>query len=130
MNDNQHKAEIKELNLKIDAMAKEKELLANTSAKEKEQQKERFEQQIASINNEHKVEIRNLNEKYESQIAKINNEFKSESRKLNSRVEILTKEKELQKEQYEAQIADLESTARGSESDKADNTQATVKKSK
>ena len=117
--ENQHKAELKELNLRIEAMAKEKELLANKSAGEKEQQKERFEQQIAAIHNDYKVEIRNLTEKYESQIAEANNEHKAELRKLTSRVEILTKEKELQKEQYESQIAELDSTARGSTSDES-----------
>ena len=117
--DNQHKAEIKDLNLRIDALSKEKELLADRSAREKEQQKERFEQQIATINNDHKVEIRNLTEKHESQMTETNNEHKAELRKLNSRVEILTKEKELQKEQYESQIAELDSTARGSTFDES-----------
>jgi DNA repair exonuclease SbcCD ATPase subunit len=122
--ENQHKAELKELNLRIEAMAKEKELLANKSAGEKEQQKERFEQQIAAIHNDYKVEIRNLTEKYESQMAEANNEHKAELRKLNSRVEILTKEKELQKEQYESQIAELDSTALGDKSsESADNTE-------
>ena len=120
--ENQHKAELKELNLRIEAMAKEKELLANKSAGEKEQQKERFEQQIAAIHNDYKVEIRNLNEKHESQMTEANNEHKAQLRKLTSRVEILTKEKELQKEQYESQIAELDSTARGSKSSEpADN---------
>ena len=70
--------------------------------------------------NEHRVEIRNLNERYESQIAEANNEYKAELRKLNSRVEILAKEKELQKEKYESQIAELDSTIRGLESKRSD----------
>jgi hypothetical protein len=54
-------------------------------------------------------------------MAEANNEHKAELRKLNSRVEILTKEKELQKEQYESQIAELDSTARdGKSSESAD----------
>jgi len=69
---------------------------------------------------EHKVELRNLIEKFESQTAEANNEHKAEVRKLNSRVEILTKEKELQKEQYESQIAELDSTIRGIEFRKSD----------
>ena len=80
---------------------------------EKAQLKERYEQQIASLNSEHRAEIKNLNEKHESKIAEDNNEHKAEVRKLNSRVEILTKEKDLQKEQYESQIAELESTLGG-----------------
>ncbi|MFC1893268.1 hypothetical protein ACFLYR_04430, partial [Chloroflexota bacterium] len=87
--------------------------------KEKEQLKERNEQQIAAANNDHKVEIRNLSERYESQIADANNENKSEVRKLNSRVEILAKEKELQKEKYESQIAELDSIIRGLQSKKS-----------
>ncbi|UCD07998.1 MAG: hypothetical protein JSU79_06470 [Dehalococcoidales bacterium] len=127
---NQHKAEIQDLNIRIDALGKEKEILADTSAKEKEQLKERFEQQIVSINNEHKVEIRNLTEKYETQINELHNEYKAEIRKLSSRVEILAKEKDLQKEQYESQIADLDSTIRGlgsrkSESQNGDETFST-----
>ena len=112
----------KEKELLADTSAKEKELLAGTSAKEKEQLKEKYEQKIATINDENKVEIRNLNEKHESQIAETNNEYKAEVRKLNSRVEILTKEKELQKEKYESQIAELDSTIRGVESKKSDST--------
>jgi len=99
-------------------LVKEKELLADTSAKEKEQLKERYESQIAANNNEHKVEIKDLSERYESQIADTNNEYKAEIRKLNSRVEILAKEKDLQKEKYESQIAELDTTIRGLESQK------------
>jgi hypothetical protein len=116
---NQHKAEVINLNSRINTLTKEKELLTDTSTKEKEQLKERYEQQIAAINNEHKVEIRNLNEKFESQIAEANNEHKAEIRKLSSRVEILAKEKDLQKEKYESQIAELDSTIRGLESKKS-----------
>jgi hypothetical protein len=110
----------KEKELLADTSTKEKELLAGTSAKEKEQLKERYEQKITTINDEHRVEIRNLNDKHESQIAETHNEYKAEIRRLNSRVEILTKEKDLQKEQYESQIADLDSTVRGFESKKSD----------
>jgi hypothetical protein len=122
---NQHKAEVQDLNLRIESLGKEKEIQADTSTKEKEQLKDRYEQRITSIQNEHKVEIRNLTEKYETQINELHNEYKAEIRKLNSRVEILTKEKDLQKEQYESQIADLDSTIRGlgsrkSESQKED----------
>jgi len=110
---NQHKAEVQDLNLRMEALGKEKEILSDTSAKEKEQLKERYEQRITTMQNEHKVEIRNLTEKYETQINELHNEYKAEIRKLGSRVEILTKEKDLQKEQYESQIADLDSTIRG-----------------
>ena len=112
----------KEKELLADTSAKEKELLAGTSAKEKEQLKEKYEQKIATINDENKVEIRNLNEKHESQIAETNNEYKAEIRRLNSRVEILTKEKELQKEQFESQIAELDSAIRRFEYKKLDST--------
>ena len=78
-------------------LEKEKELLAETSSKEKDQLKEKFESQMAESDNEHKAEVR----------------------KLSSRVEILSKEKELQKEQYESQIAELDSTIRGLESKKS-----------
>ena len=113
-------AEIQDLDLRIEALGKEKEIQADTSVKEKEQLKDRFEQQIASIQNEHKVEIRNLTEKYETQINELHNEYKAEIRKLSSRVEILAKEKDLQKEQYESQIADLDSTIRGIGSNKSE----------
>ena len=55
-------------------------------------------------------------------MAEVNNEHKAEVRKLSSRVEILTKEKELQKEKYEAQIAELDSTIRDIKSRKSAST--------
>jgi hypothetical protein len=111
---------MKDLTLRIEALAREKELLADTSTKEKAQLQERFEQKIATINGEHKLEMRNQNERFESQIAEANNEHRAEVRKLDSRVQILTKEKELQKEKYEAEMAELESTIRGLQSKKPD----------
>ena len=80
----------------------------------------------------HKVEVRNLNEKYETQINELHNEYKAEIRKLSSRVEILAKEKDLQKEKYESQIADLDTTIRGLGSKKSEsqNGDATISEEK
>jgi hypothetical protein len=114
-------ADIDGLRSKIITLAQEKELLADTSAKEIERQKERYESQIAAANSEaanseHKVEIGNLKERYKSQIAEADNQHKAEVKDLNLRENTLAKEKELladtsakeierQKERYESQIA-------------------------
>ena len=89
--------------------------------KEKEQQQEECESQLAKLTNDHKEEVRSLKSqtdavtkekeqlqaRYESQIAELKSDRKEEVRNLQSQTEAVVKDKEQQQEECESQLAKL-----------------------
>ena len=65
----------------IVSLEREKEVLDDTSARDKEELRTRYEQQIATINSERKAEINALNDKYEAQIESLEKEKETRYRK-------------------------------------------------
>jgi len=99
-------ADIDGLRSEIRTLTQDKELLADTSAKEKEQLKVRYESQIAEADNRHKAEVKGLNEKYESQIGTINNQHKAEIKDLKEKHGLQIAEVD---NQHRAEVKDLNS---------------------